>query len=193
MPRPRKTFASTRISSVSDHRSSKACLDFKEKSNNEHASNVDLDDASPGIFGEGVSWMFSKAPKKPRGSKQELRGEEWGEGGQEVAKLADVYCMANKFTMEELQNDVMNEVMDWHKNNICHLAALVKLSEREIGDCRLRDYLLHEIASDMHFKLGVFAERHGGRCDLVCLLQSRVRRRHLQNHSASAGTLWARV
>ena len=66
--------------------------------------------------------------------------------------------MANKFIMEELQNAVMNEIIDWHKNNICHPAALVKLSEREIGDCRLRDYLLHEIASDMHFRLGVFTD-----------------------------------
>ena len=106
--------------------------------------------------------MYTKTLKKSRGSKKKL-GEQgwehgWEERAQDIEKLTDLYCLADKFIMEELQNAVMDEIMSWHMLNISHPAALRKLARSGHGDSKLHDYLVNQISFNMLIDMLTYRE-----------------------------------
>lgn len=94
---------------------------------------VKLPADDPEAFAFILEWTYGQQIESPKDEKVA-----------DVRRLIKTYALADKLCMEILGNALVNEVMDWHRNNVGRPDLLLEAPESP-----LRDFLVDQFAWDV--------------------------------------------
>ena len=112
----------------------RACLNgnFVES---ENEGRIELPDDDPEVFGYVARWLYGRPARVKEGVSP--------------VTLVDFYVFADKLMNEDLKNQAMDMLQEYHEGAQIKMATLQRLVDRNLKECNCMSYLVRQAAHDM--------------------------------------------